>query len=253
MDRRLVFGVPSDVFPEEYPTHPSLVDLGYGEHSPRNPDYIRYAGLGDGVAYAQDMPASAQRDLVYNAAQDMEEAFERDGISKKRWPGAMGSYWAAGAVRRDVEEDEDEDAADDSVRRGHQIYLGSSLKEKQKGADEVVLEPSLYEQLAGEEDELRGHRMRYRCAEPGLISDHRYANAWDYAGDDAEDDEVEDHSDNDGDSGDEDRGDEAGGQGGRFYVEDAEGNYMPPCGHDKAYGCRDICVVTGDWDLGGRV
>jgi hypothetical protein len=229
-----VFGGPSDVFPEEYPTHPSLVDLDYGEHSAQNPDYNHYAGLGGGVAYAQEMPASAQRGLVFDANQDMTEAFERDGISNKRQPGAMGSYWVPSAITRDTstedgDEDEDEDEdddTDDNVRRGHQIYLGSSMKQKRKGENEVALESSLHDQLAGEDDELPDHRRSYQCAEPGLISEHRYENAWDDADGEGED------------------------EGGRFYVEDRGGNYLPPCGHGSEYGCGDICRITGDEDLG---
>lgn len=142
----MIFGGPSELYPDKYPTHPPLVERDYGEHAAHNPDYDRYAGLGSGVAYGQEMPEEAQRGLVYNANQDMQEALERDGIPKKKRPGAMGSYWAQGAVGRDgsVEEeddyddyddsdDNDDNDSDDNIRRGGQIYLGSSMKQKQKG------------------------------------------------------------------------------------------------------------------------
>jgi hypothetical protein len=232
MSERIVFGGPSDVFPNKYPTHPSLVDLGHGEHSAHNPDYYHYSGLGGGVTFAQEMPASAQRGLAQNANEDMSEQFKQDKISKGKQPGAMGSYWVSGATRREMN-DENENAKD-NIRRGHQIYVGSSMKQKQKGEYEVGLESDLHEQLAGGNGELPDHRRHYQCAEPGLISEHRYENAWDNANHEAQNDRKKED-----------------GKGGRFYVEDRKGHHLPPCGHGSEYGCADICAITGDRDISG--
>ena len=225
MSKRTIFGGPSEIYPDVYPTHPPLVESGYGEHSAHNPDYYHYAGLGGGVAYAQEMPESAQRALAHNANEDMRESLERDNIPNKRQPGAMGSYWVPGAVRRDAS-DEDEDSKD-NVKQGRQMYVGSSMKQKQKGECEVALESNLHDQLAGKDDELPVHRRRYQCAEPGLISEHRYENDRDYDG--KEDDDGE--------------------KGGRFYVEDQAGSHLPPCGHGSEYGCAKMCNITGDEDI----
>lgn len=73
MSRRPIFGDSSDAFPDDYPTHPPLVELGHGEHAVYSPDFYQYSGLGGDMAYAEEMPASAQRRLVYNANQDMLE------------------------------------------------------------------------------------------------------------------------------------------------------------------------------------
>jgi hypothetical protein len=237
MSQRIIFGGPSELFLEDYPTHPSLVSHGYGEHSTHNSDYHHYAGSGGGVAYAQEMPASAQRDLVYNATQDMVSAFERDKVPKKKQPGAMGSYLAEGSLRRESSsKDDNEDTSkaftkytERDVRRGNQIYLGSSMKQKGKGDYEVALESNLYDQLAPNHNQLPQHRRNFQCAEPGLISDHRYNNA---SCNGIQPDPSY--------------------QGGRFYVEDRQGTYLPPCGHSPEYGCGAMCTVTGDKDLGNK-
>lgn len=72
--------------------------------------------------------------------------------------------------------DEDENA-ENNVRRGHQIFFKSSMKQNVKAAQEVALEATLHDQLIGHDDGLPDHRMRYQCAEPGLISEHRSSNA----------------------------------------------------------------------------
>lgn len=155
----------------------------------------------------------------------------------------MGSLWVPGALRGG-NDDEDEDGGEDkdeveeaNARRGHQIYLASSLRQRQGGAAEVALEESLWDDLA-EEDELPDHRRAYQCAEPALFSEHRYANAWDDV-------------------------DEAEEDGGRVFVTNRNGEHTAPRpddgehdddgqnddDDDEEYGCRDICETVGAYDL----
>ena len=128
------------------------------------------------------------------------------------------------------EDDEDGKEYDDEVheadvRRGHQIFVGSSLKQRRRGAADVALQESLWDDLA-EDNELPDHRRSFQCAEPALFSEHRYANAWD----ENNDDEVEE-------------------DGGRVFVVDRDGEYLAPCGGDEEYGCRDICDEVAAYDL----
>lgn len=191
MSQRIIFGGPSEIYEDGYDYHPSLVQIGSDEHAAHNEDYNAYSGLGGGVAFAQEMPEEAQRLLTYNALEYMREAWERDGVGARRQAGAMGSLWVEGALRGrndddDEDEDEDEGEYDDEVdevdeadvRRGHQIFLGSSLRQRHRGVTDVALEESLWDDLA-EENELPDHRRGYQCAEPALFSEHRYANSWD--------------------------------------------------------------------------
>lgn len=231
MSQRIIFGGPSEIYEDDDDYHPSLVELGYGEHAAHNEDYNAYAGLGGGVAFVQEMPEEAQRGLTYNALEDMREAWGRDGVGARRQAGAMGSLWAEGALRgRNNDEDGDEDEGEDDneadeadVRRGHQIFLGSSLRQQHRGATDVALEESLWDDLS-KENELPDHRRGYQCAEPALFSEHRYANAWD------NDNEAEE-------------------DGGRVFVIDRDGEHLAPCGDDEEYGCRDICERAGAYDL----
>ncbi|OBT55305.1 hypothetical protein VE04_04044 [Pseudogymnoascus sp. 24MN13] len=232
MSQRVIFGGPSEIYEDGYDYHPSLVQIGYGEHAAHNEDYNAYAGLGGGVAFAQEMPEEAQRVLTYNALEDMREAWERDGVGARRQAGAMGSLWVEGALRgRNDDEDEDEGEYDDEVdevdeadvRRGHQIFLGSSLRQRHRGVTDVALEESLWDDLA-EENELPDHRRGYQCAEPALFSEHRYANSWDNDNEDEED-------------------------GGRVFVMDRDGEHLAPDGDDEEYGCRDICEGAAAYDL----
>lgn len=251
---RLIFGGPSDIDPDEYPTHPSLVELGYAEHAARNPDYNHYGGLGAGVTYREEIPESALRNMVYNANEDMQEDFEPDAnnIGRKRRPGAMGAYLVSGTVRRDRSSDEDEaseedeaydrnDDRSDDARHGHQIYLGSSMRRRHADPARVALEESFQDDVVGEDGSRPVHGHNWQCAEPGLISEHRYANGLEGS----DNDKGSYHSD------DVDEDDDGGGNhAGRFYIVDGGGNHMPPCHHDSSYGCHDICAVTGDEDIG---
>lgn len=239
MSRRIIFGCPDELDEAGlYGNHPSMVELRYDEHAAHNPGYHQYAGLGDGVAFAQGMPEEAQRGLAYNAMESMREACARDNLSRKRRPGAMGSLRVDGALRRGNEEDEDEDVVDEAdVRRGHQIYIGSSMKQRANNVDEVALEESLYNDVVDEDGELPEHRRNWQCAEPAMLSNHRYANDWDQA----EDDEQEGHEDGE----DEDEAD-----GGRVYVVDHNGRYLPPCEEDSdGIGCDELCDRVGAHDL----
>jgi hypothetical protein len=58
------------------------------EQAAHNTDYISYCGLGDGVLFVRDMPEEAQRGLTYEN-EDTLEQFGRDGIGRRREPGAM--------------------------------------------------------------------------------------------------------------------------------------------------------------------
>jgi hypothetical protein len=234
MPQRIIFGCPNKLDEEGlYGDHASLVRRNYGEHAVHNEDYYQYAGLGGGVAFAQEMPEEAQRCLAYNAYEDMREARQRDGVPRKGHSGAMGSLWVRGALRRehkDKEEELDNEEGDDedNVCRGYQIYLGSSLRKRRRDADDVALEESLYDDLVDEDGKLPDHRRQYQCAEPGLLSEHRYANNWDKN----DDDEDEDND------------------GGRIYVVNAQGEHLAPCGEDtEEYGCDDICDRVGAYGL----
>lgn len=217
MARRIIFGGPSEINPNAYPSHPRLVSDSHGEHSARNPGYVHSAGQGAGVTYGQQMPEAAQRGLTRNANADMQES--------KGAPGAMGSYWAPGTVRRDsgsVDDKSSDNNKRNDSRHGHQLFLGSSMNRRSKNPPEVVLEPDFRAQVERDDHTLPSHRRGYKCAEPGLISEHRYAN----------------------------KAEETGRQAGRFYIQGRAGGHYPPCGHGSDYGCRDICAVTGDRDLG---
>ncbi|KAN0089178.1 hypothetical protein V8E51_019438 [Hyaloscypha variabilis] len=175
MSERIIFSGPSEIYPELYDHHPSLVELGY----------------------------------------DMREAWERDGVRVRRQAGAMGSLWVEDALRGGKEDEHKDDEVDEAdVRRGHQIFLASSLKQRHHGADDVALEESLWDDLA-EGKELPDHRRNYQCAEPALFSEHRYANAWDEGGD--ANDEVEE-------------------DGGRVFVVGRNGEHLAPCGGDGEFG-----------------
>jgi hypothetical protein len=106
------------------------------------------------------------------------------------------------------------------------------MRQKQRDRDEVALKSSLHEQLVRANGELPDHRTDHKCAESGLISEHRHGNAWNHPDDGKEDDRTR-------------------YKGGCFYVEDraSKKGHMPSCGHGSEYGCADICVIAGDEDI----
>jgi len=233
--------------------HPSLVRLGNSKHSATNPDYYHYDGFGAGVTFARELFDSpeaqqiqerVQRALTVSALEDMEDAWSRDSVllnskypaSDTRKPEAMGSLWAVGEARPGDEVEEGD------VRTGYQFYVGSSMKQRRKKPPSVVLEDSLWEDLIYENspDGMPVHRRFFRCAEPGLISEQRYANPEHY--EDAEEDGNADAS--------------RGHDGGQVFVygfpksdEARVGDYFPPCGHPPEYGCVDLCRAVGVRDL----
>jgi hypothetical protein len=269
MSRRMTFGGADDLDPDgDYGDHPSLVQLSEGEHSAHNEEFYHYAGGGGGVAFAQNMSERVQRNLTYNAMYDMQEEMLRDGVPRRGRPGAMGSLWAEGALRRgDNGEDGggdggggDFEAQEEDIRRGHQLFLGSSMRRRrdltEEGEYQVALGSNLWEQLADVGDgELPDHRRDWNCAEPGMFSEHEHANSWDgqtghvfdggagteegYQQAEAEAPEFEGDLYADG-----------GEDGGRVYVVDHEGQHMAPCGDDSCYGCRNLCEQVGAYDLG---
>lgn len=53
MSQRIIFGGPDELDDTgAYGDHPSMVELGCGEHAAHNGDYYQYSGLGAGVAFA---------------------------------------------------------------------------------------------------------------------------------------------------------------------------------------------------------
>jgi hypothetical protein len=204
-----------------------LVQHGASQHAAANPGANQYSGMGAGVTYAQQMPEGAQVGLTYNAHQDMDAAAPGDGVANKRLPGAMGSLSIPGAVKpagsTSAPGANGEDPSD--VRRGYQMYLGSSLKGKSNANKRATatLEPGLQDTLTQTNGgSLAAHRNKYNCTEPATLSEHGYANSWDPSG---------------------------SSQGGRVYVDQSDGTTLPPCGEDGQYGCRDVVSALGGSDI----
>lgn len=225
---RTQFGGPSEIYPEDYPSAPRYVNFSANEHDRRNEHHIRYSGLGDGVAYRQKIPDSALREMTYNASQDKRDVHEElyppptEDASKgakrryeKQYPYAMGAYSTEGTLRRDA------DLADDAsnTRHGRQIYLSSSATHANGGHGCAMKLPSTLHDELDLPDE---HRTGWHCAEQGMVSDHRYANAR-----------------------------TLDGGGDRVFVVNPHGEHMAPCGHDTAkYGCADFCRAVDAADIG---